>query len=104
MAASVKNGGLHGCETTTSLLPVPATRGAVAFAFVPHQLPNHATAGCMALQIHFCLAACLLQIETDKVTVDVRAPKAGIVEAILVRTACLDLLYNCSRFSRYQPH
>ncbi|PRW33154.1 dihydrolipoamide acetyltransferase [Chlorella sorokiniana] len=27
----------------------------------------------------------ILQIETDKVTVDVRAPKAGIVEAILVK-------------------
>ena len=26
----------------------------------------------------------ILQIETDKVTIDVRAPKAGTVEAILV--------------------
>lgn len=26
-----------------------------------------------------------MQIETDKVTVDVRAPKAGVIEAILVR-------------------
>lgn len=28
----------------------------------------------------------ILQIETDKVTVDVRSPKAGIIEAILVKT------------------
>jgi biotin carboxyl carrier protein len=27
----------------------------------------------------------IVQIETDKVTVDVRAPKAGVIEAILVR-------------------
>ncbi len=29
----------------------------------------------------------ILQIETDKVTVDVRAPSAGVVEAILVSHA-----------------
>lgn len=28
----------------------------------------------------------ILQIETDKVTVDVRAPRAGVIEAILVRS------------------
>ena len=33
-----------------------------------------------------CPFCAVLQIETDKVTVDVRAPKAGVVEAILVST------------------
>lgn len=37
----------------------------------------------------------ILQIETDKVTVDVRAPSAGVVEAILVSPA---LLVASSRF------
>jgi 2-oxoglutarate dehydrogenase E2 component (dihydrolipoamide succinyltransferase) len=30
----------------------------------------------------------LMQIETDKVTIDVRAPTSGTVEAILVRKTC----------------
>lgn len=55
-------------------------------------------------------APSVLQIETDKVTVDVRAPKAGVVEAILVSVSSaplpstLDVLHRPCRRTAWHWH